>query len=815
MQLLSDFRYAVRRLAASPGFTAAAVATIAIGVGINTGIFSVLNGLALRDLPAPAADELVSVHQIIDGMRRRVNGAGSMFSVAEYEAYRDNTRTLSGVTAYSTWNTVTLAGESPQEISGALVSCNYFDVLRLPLAFGPGFGPNDCAASGATPTVVLAYDLWTRSFGADPRIVGREVVLNRQSFTVVGVAAEGVRGVDLQASEYFAPVAAEALLSDDGLFRNPNASWLSVVGRRAPGVTLEQVRAELRLTAARIDQEQPPRKTTLVVERARAMSLPEARNGVLTMGAVVLTAFGMTLLIACANVANLLLARATSRHTEIAVRLSLGASRGRIVQQLLAESALLALLGGALGSLLAFWSSQSLLAFALSALPVEEAQRAVIDATPDARVLTYALLLTLMTGLLFGLLPALRASKRDLHTAMKGANAVGNRSEGRLQGAFVAAQVALCMVLMLAASLLLRGLYEAKTVEPGFNYEGVAVATFDLGGGGYDEERATAFQRQLMERVRAVPGVASVAQALRTPLAEGNMQTIAALPGQQDLMLFDFTAVSADYFSLVEIPIVRGRAFAAADETNEAAVAIVPEATARRLWPDMDPIGRKLAMSAGPNQIVELEIVGVTRDAQITTVGEIASSYVYFPASPRNQRGQRLLVKSQLSFAETAAAIRTAVADLDPGLVVHVQPLEANLDYWRSVARLVSALATALGAVALTLAAVGIYGVVAYAVGRRVREIGVRIALGAATRDVVGLVLKQQMRPVAIGAVVGLGAGLAVSRILSSVLFGVSSADAAALVATLLVVGGVALTAGFLPSRRASRVDPNTVLHYE
>jgi hypothetical protein len=280
-------------------------------------------------------------------------------------------------------------------------------------------------------------------------------------------------------------------------------------------------------------------------------------------------------------------------------------------------------------------------------------------------------------------------------------------------------------------------------------------------------------------------------------------------------MLFDFTSVSADYFALVEIPIVRGRAFTGADETNEAAVAIVPEATARRLWPDMDPIGRKLAMSVGPNQIVELDIVGVARDAQITTVGEIASSYVYFPAAPRNQRGQRLLVKSQLSFAETSAAIRAAVADLDPGLLVRVQPLEANLDYWRSVARLVSALATALGAVALTLAAVGIYGVVAYAVGRRVREIGVRIALGAATRDVVGLVLKQQMRPVAIGSVVGLAVGLAAARILSSVLFGVSSADAVAVVATLLVVVGVALTAGFLPARRASRVDPNTVLHYE
>jgi len=811
--LFSDLRYAARRLSASPGFTAAAVATIAIGVGINTGIFSVLNGFALREMPAPEAGELVSIHQIFEG-RRYVNGARSMFSVAEYEAYRDGTQTLSGLAAYSTSDAVTLAGETPQEIAGAFVSCNYFEVLRLPLALGGGFGPNDCAANGAAPTVVLTHDLWTTVYGGDRSILGREIVLNRQSFTVVGVAAEGVRGVDLIAASYFAPYAAEALLSDQRKFGNPDSSWLSVVGRRKPGVTLEQVRAELRVTAARIDQQQPPRKTTLVVERARALSLPEARRDVLTTASVVMAAFGMILLIACANVANLLFARATARTTEIAVRLSLGASRGRIVQQLLAESALLAALGGALGSLLAVWSSQSLVARALSALG-PDARTIVVDTSPDGRVLTYAFVLTLVTGLTFGLLPALRASKRDLHTAMKGAGALGSSAERRLQSAFVGAQVAICMVLMIAASLLLRGLYEAQTIEPGFRYEGVAVATFDLPGNGYDEERATAFQRELVQRVQALPGVEGVAQAQRTPLAEGNMETMAGLPGQQGLFRMGFTTVSADYFSLLEIPIVRGRAFATTDETNAAAVAIVPEATARRLWPDRDPVGQRLALGIGPNQVAEVEIVGVARDAQVTTAGEITSSYVYFPAAPRAQRNLRLLVKSGVDFAATAASIRAAIGGLDPGLVVRVEPLEANLDYWRSLASVVSTLATSLGVVALALVSVGIYGVVAYAVGRRMREIGVRIALGAATRDVVALVLQQQMRPVVIGGAAGLLAGLAVSRILSSVLFGVSPADAVALVATVLVVGGVALTAGFLPARRASRVAPNVVLHYE
>jgi predicted permease len=480
------------------------------------------------------------------------------------------------------------------------------------------------------------------------------------------------------------------------------------------------------------------------------------------------------------------------------------------VQQLLAEAVLLAAAGGALGSAFALWSSQGLVTFALSGLP--GASLLMIDTAPDGRVFAYAFSLTLATGVLFGLLPALRASKRDLHTAMKGASTVGQRSEGRLQGALIGAQVALSMVLMIAAALLLRGLYEAQTVEPGFRYQGVAVASFDLTRGGYDEARAAVFQRQLVERVGALPGVDAVAQAQWAPLA-GDFQMMAALPGEQRFFPLGFNNVSADYFSLLEIPIVRGRAFTADDETDASTAAIVTETTARRLWPDRDPIGQKLTIGVTGNQ-VDVGVVGVARDAQVVEIGDLTSSYVYLPTSPRTQRVLTLLVRSG-DFAATAAGVREAIAELDPGLAVRVAPLEANLDATRSLARVVSALAASLGAVALVLAAVGIYGVVAYSVGRRMREIGVRIALGAATRDVVSLVLRQQMRPVAIGVVIGVAAGVAVSRVLSSVLFGVSPADLVALVSTILVVGGVALTAGFLPARRASRVDPNVVLHYE
>jgi predicted permease len=811
--LFGDLRYAARRLFTSPGFTTAAVLTIAIGVGINTAIFSVLNGFALRELPAPDADELVTLHQTLEGVRRRVSGSASRFSVAEYEAYRDGSETLSGLMAYSGSTTVTLAGETPREISGALVSCNYFEVLRQPPALGAGFPSEACVAGTSAPAVVLGHDLWASAFGADPAIVGRDIVLNRQSFTVVGVAGEGMRGVDFQAASFFATFASQPLLSGDDLFGNSQASWLALVGRRASRASLDQVRAELRVIAGRIDQEQPTRSTRLVVERAQTLSMPEARKEVFSVAAVVMAAFGMVLLIACANVANLLLARATRRSAEISVRLSLGASRARIVQQLLAEAVLLAAAGGALGCALALWSSQSVVTFALSELRGDPPL--IVETAPDARVFAFAFLLTLATALIFGLLPALRASKRELHTAMKGGTPMGQRAEGRLQGALIGAQVALSTVLMIAAALLLRGLYEAQTVEPGFRYQGVAVASFDLTRGGYDDERAAAFQRQLVERVGALPGVDGVARAQFAPLT-GNFETMARLPGEQELFALGFNNVSADYFSLLEIPIVRGRAFTADDETDESTAVIVTEAAARRLWPGRDPIGQKFVVGVGPNQVAEVGVVGVARDAQVAEVGNVPSSYVYLPIAPRTQRGApSLLISSRFDVVATAAAVRSVVAELDRGLVVRVVPLQANLDEARSLAKLVSVLATALGTVALALAAVGIYGVIAYAVGRRVREIGLRMALGAGRGDVVALVLKQQLRPVAIGGAIGLAAAVAVSRILSSVLFGVSPTDGVALLAAVLVVVGVAVTAGFLPARRASRVDPNTVLHYE
>jgi predicted permease len=810
--IFADLRYAARRLAGSPGFTAAAVVTIALGVGINTGLFSVLNGIALRDLPAPDAGELVSIHQA------RGPGAWVRFTAEEYRVYRDGTETLSGILAYSDGTTVTLGGAAPQEITGTLVSCNYFEVLRYRAALGRGFA-NECDAEGAVPTVVLGHDLWTTAFAADAGIVGREVQLNRRAFVVAGVAPEGMRGVDMMPVQFFAPLAAQPVLDPEPLLPTGGSlRWLVLLGRRADGASLGQVRAELGVIAARIDEARAPDDpwgaTTLAIDRARRLSDPGDRGETIAVGAVVMAAFGLVLLIACANVANLLLARATGRAREIAVRLSLGASRSRIVQQLLAESLLLAIAGGVLGSVLALWTVQSLVFLAIDALPPQYPAVA-IDATPDARVLAFALLASIGSAIVFGLAPALQASKPDLHAAMKvDATGMDRRSGARLRGTLVGLQVAVCMVLMIAAGLLLRGLATTQNVDPGFNYENVAVTSFDLTAAGYDPARAAVFQRQLAERVDALPGV-DVAHTTLPPLYPGNFLMAARLGGQDQFFPLYYNDVSPTYFSLTGIPIVRGRAFTEADTSEGSRTIIVTEATARRFWPGLDPIGQTIEFPVSSSETVSREVVGIARDTQIKRLGEVPSTFAYLPPSTNSQPRLQLLAKSDVGFAATASSIRDIARELDAALVVRVQPLEANLDLWRSLAGLSSTLATALGTLALILAAVGIYGVVAYSVGRRAREIGIRIALGASARGVVALMLKRTMRPVVIGAVIGVAAAVGVSQFLSSVLFGVSPFDPIALLGAVLVVVGVGLAAGGLPARRAARVDPNHTLHYE
>ena len=822
----NDVRYALRTLRRSPGFAVAAVAPIALGVGINTGLFSILNSMVLRPLPTPESAELISVYQEFRGVKeRRVHGARSMFSVPEYRAYRDGTKTLSGVMAYSRPWTMTLGGETPREIESALVTCNYFDVLRVRPVLGVGFTRTNCEGPAATPAIVLSHALWTHAFAADPDIIRKTITLNGQEVGVVGVAPEGFDGIDITKTAVFAPMQLQRVLDPNlDLYEDAHVSWLAIVGRRREDISLAQVRAELAVVAGQIDQQQPGRTTTLIVAPATSLSLPVARRELFTVAAVVLTAFGLVLLVACANVANLLLARGAGRTQEIAVRLSVGATRRRLIQQLLTESTIIALLGGVAGLPLAWWSFQGLLAWVFSSLPgtIPELR---IDARPNLTVLWFALGLTAATALLFGMVPALQASKPDVYAAMKqdGGPLTGRRRRlrgighgGWLRSALIALQVAVCMVLLISAGLLLRALYSAQTTDPDFEYRNVAAVSFDLPGRNYeDEAKVVVFQQRLQARIGALPGVDALAQVRKIPLSPGRHQTMFRLPRQDQWHEINTNTVSPGYFSLIAIPIVRGRTFTAADLQDSSRAAIITEATARRYWPGEDPVGQTLVMGLGPNEEVALEIVGVTKDAQVSQIAEIDSSYMYLPAGPKAQRRLDLLVRSQVDFAALAPAIRGVVREIDPGLVVRVARLEENLEFWRTGSRLIAGLSGSLSVLALVLASVGVYGVVSYVVSRRRREVGIRMTLGASPRSVQGLILRQTLRPVVIGMVLGIAGAALATRILESVLYGIDPVDPITFVGAPLVLLAVAGAATLLPTREALKVDPMITLRYE
>ena len=810
-----DLRYGARALGKNPGFTMAAVLAIALGIGVNTGIFSVLNGVALRLLPIPRAEQIVSVDQIFHGkLSRNVHGEPGLFSYPEYKNYRDHNHVFTGLLAYEPFLEATLGGESPTQLMGAAASCNYFDVLGEKPELGRVFVDADCNAPGASAVVVLSDDLWRSRFGADPSIVGKSISLNRAKFVVIGIAAPGFGGLDPWPSAFWAPVTMQKELEPARDFLNEyNTGWLGMLGRMQGGVSIEEVRSDLRVIAARIDEQYPGRTTTLVIHRATFMGRPEERTVVFAIGGVVMAAVGLVLLIACANVANLLLARASARQKEIVIRLSIGGSRWQIVRQLLTESLLISFLGGMLGSLVAFWSMEGIAQFVIAHLP-HGSPRLVWNVNPDLRVWGYSLVLTVLTGIVFGLAPALHATRQDLSTAIKedSAGLTGKAgSGGFLRSTLVGLQVAVCMILLIAAGLLMRGLYAAQTVDPGFEMKGITQAMFDLPSQGYGDERARAFQRELMARVASLPGVDGVEQARVTPLNDQFMGTGMTLAGETETRQVEFNIVSPGFFTMLGMPIVLGRGFTKEETQANAGEMVLTESTARRLWPGRDAIGKTLR--GFDNK--EYQVVGVVRDAQASHLGEPGGIFIYLRAGPKEQANLQLLVHSKSGDIVTANGIRDVARTLDADLMVDVTKLEENLELWRTPSRIVAALSGALGTLALLLASIGVYGVVSYGVSQRIREIGIRMTLGADGKDVMRLLLRQAMRPVLIGASVGVAGCAAVSQILSKVLYGIGSHDPIAFIGVPLFLLGIALLASYVPARRATRIDPVVALRYE
>jgi predicted permease len=684
------------------------------------------------------------------------------------------------------------------------VTCNYFEVLGVAPAIGPGFTPGNCERPDAA-AVVLSHALWQSALGGDPGVLEKPVVINGRAVAVAGVAPAGFDGIDMAKSAFFVPLSMAATLQpEQKLLDNPHVSWLTMVGRRRGDAALAQVRANLSLIAHRIDAEQAGRTTTVIVEPAVALSLPVARRDVLRGAAIVMAAFGLLLLIASANVANILLARAAARTREVAIRLSVGATRGRLVQQLLTESTIIASAGAVSGSLLFWWVFQTVVPWLLASIPGGDQAR--LDASPDRTVFVFTLALTAVTVLVFGLMPALQASRTDHHALIKQDPAGPGGGRGWTRGALIGMQITLCTMLVIPAGLLSRALYATHTADVGFDHEHVAVIAIDLRGPRYEKGNAALFAREWSERVRALAGVEGLALARRMPLSPGRSQTTFRLPDESEPRVAEVNTVSPEFFPLLRLPIVRGRVFA----DGEPDVVLVTESTARRYWPGQDALEQTVVMDGRPRHIV-----GIVRDARLSQVPDAISSYMFFPAAPGTERAISVLVRTRVDLAGFAAAVRDETSRLDGGLVVTVQPLSGNLGLLQTLSQMAAGVAAVVSLLALSLAAIGIYGVVAYVVSRRQREIGVRMALGAGTRDVQRLILRQTLRPVAIGTIVGITAAALVVRLLRSVLFGVSPYDPLAFVGPTLLMLAVAMAAAFVPTRRAVRVDPISVLRAE
>jgi putative ABC transport system permease protein len=813
--LLQDVRYGARQLRRSLAFTAVAVLTLALGIGANTTIFGVINALLLRP-PAgiERPDQIVLVF-----LRSAHNEVGMNVSYPEFRDWRDQNRVLSGLAAYHTvWLGLSAEGES-ERVQGAMASGNYFDVLGAKPALGRTFVPEEDRIPGAYPVAVVSYGLWKRRFGSDPRLLGRTIRINSHPFTVIGVAAPGFKGtVAGESPEIWVPMMMEAeVLPADwaGWMGRRNWRLLQVIGRIKPSVTLGQAQANMDTVARQLEQAYPKEDKGVGVALLPDIRLyPWERAKVVGFGGLLTAVVGLVLLIACANVANLLLARASTRQKEIAVRLTIGASRARLIRQLLTESMLLALIGGALGLLLAIWGADVLskAATGSSFLPAS-------DFSPDGRVLAFTVSLSLLTGVVFGLAPAWQASSVDPSPALKEAASTLGSPRSRLQSMLVTAQIAMSLVLLTGAGLLLRTLRNYLTVNPGFEMKNVLDVSLDLGLAGYAETQGQSFYQRLLEGVRALPGVESASlAAYGAPTGGTGSTTIrdygqGRILGEWDLSV-KFAIVAPGYFRTLGIRLVAGRDFTDQDTAQAPRVAIINESMAKRLWPGENPLGRRLATSQSGRPY--FQVIGVAKDARLEALGKAPEPTMFEPLAQEYQAEMTLLVRTARGPMGLLPAIRGQVQSLDRNLpAFDVATLRdavgTTLDQQKVSATFIGIFAL----LALVLAGIGIYGVTSYSVARRTHEMGIRMALGAERSDVLKLVVGQGMLLTLIGLAAGLLGALGLTRFLASLLYGVKPTDPATFALVALVLGSVALLASYIPARRATKIDPLVALRYE
>ncbi|HXU39692.1 MAG TPA: ABC transporter permease [Blastocatellia bacterium] len=794
-----DMRYGVRMLLKNPGFAVVAIIALALGIGANAAIFSVVNTVLLRSLPYPDPDRLMVLRET--KLPQFPEFSISPGNFLDWQKQNTVFEKLAAIQS-SAYN-FTSDATDPERLRGARVSAGLFEMLGATPARGRTF--RDDEDQPGQNLAILSSALWKRRFSADPNIVGQSILLSATSYTVIGVMPPSFQFPDRD-TELWTPIGFSAAQA-----QQHGAHYLSVIGRLNPGVTLAQAGAEMSAIAGRLAEQYSGSNAgwDVNIVPMQEYDVRDIKPALL----ILLGAVALVLLIACANVANLLLARATARQKEIAIRTALGASRWRVVRQLLTESVLLALAGGAVGLLLALWGTDLLLALAPEDLP------RVKDVALDGRVIAFTLSVTLLTGIIFGLAPAWQASRPNLNETLKEGGRGTTGGHHRVRGSLVVTEVALALVLLVGAGLLIRSFYRLQQVNPGFNTKNAMAVTVSLPGKKYAQpDQLAAFYTQLIEKVASLPGVVATGASQTLPIQGDyllgfNIQgRPPAAPGEDKST--NYYAVTPDYFKSMGIPLIRGRVFTDQDRKDSPRVAIINEEMAKRYFPDEDPIGKGINVTNGPETF--REIVGIVGDVKQYGLAQPTTLQTYEPFSQNPFSGMTLVVRSENNPAGLTSAIRTQVLSIDKDQpIARTRTLEQLVSDSVAQQRFAMLLLGTFGAVALVLAAVGLYGVMSYAVTQRTHELGIRMALGASTGNVLKLVVGQGMVLALVGVGIGLGAALALTRLMSNLLFATGAADPVTFVGISLLLAGVALGACLVPARRAIKVDPMIALRYE
>jgi predicted permease len=840
--LWADLRYAGRTLRNSPVFTSIAVFSLALGLGANTAIFSLVDQILLRLLPVKEPQELALL--TMRGMHYGSNWGGNAISYPMYQDFRDNNKVFTGMFCRFPYRMSLAFSGQTERVSGELVSGTYFQVLGVGAAIGRTFTAEEDHTLSGHPVAMLSYAYWKSRFAGDPGVLGKQIVLNNHSMTVVGVAQPGFDGVELgNITQVFVPVTMKKEMTPgwDGM-KDRRWRWVNAFGRLKPGMTREAAQASLQpffRGMLEMEVQEPAFRNASAHTREQFLKnvievLPGSqgrsymRRQLQTPLWALLAATGFVLLIACGNVAGLLIARAASRQKEVAIRLALGAGRLRIIRQLLVESLTLSFLGALLGLPLAMWTNRLLLAM----LPPETAQLNLVR-DPDVRVLAFTIVVACLTGIIFGLIPAWQGTRPSLAPTLKdqAGTVAGAGSPVRLRKGLVTAQVTLSLLLLIGAGLFLRSLRNLRSLGPGFPVDRLIGFEVDPSLNGYDGERGKAFYRRLTEELSALPGVHSVGLASMRILMDNEWDSSVtvegynAKPGEGPQPYMN--SISPGYFQALGVPILAGRDFNLQDTErvrygpgefdSSPKVAIINEKFAKMYFEGRDPIGRRVGFGSDPGTKTPIEIVGVIKDIKYTSLRDEIPVQMFVPyLAGRNAGSMTVYVRATLEPSQMFALARQKVRELDANLPVYgVRTMDQQISNSLLIERLIAGLSTVFGLLATVLAAIGLYGVMAYTVERRTREIGIRMALGALRRDVVWLVMREVVTLVGIGIVAGLGASWALTKYVQTQLYGVERHDALTMAAATLGLAIVACLAGYVPALRASRSDPMHALRYE